>query len=289
MKDLRMDNSIANDVLKRYKENGNVFVPRNFTESTASYTRYAVYNIDINEEILNGMGTFHATQAAAFRPKGDVELPMDIQVIPKSARRLDLEVSQVHELSQVSLENKKPDPVIEELVEEGWYKPVQEKIDASYKKELAWILGRLVHQQPELQKILGWSDFNQLLSSNQHQVTMVGPLPIVNAPAHELETLWTVILGCKAITRLKDGKYTVVTMDEGLYNEAKTLQWAKTEEFKSGIVVLGGFHTQMTFTKVIGKHLRSGYTVQYCPQWLNCIVYPPQNLLRAILRATLQQ
>ena len=34
---LRMDNSIAN-VLVRYKENGNVFEPRNFTESKASYT-----------------------------------------------------------------------------------------------------------------------------------------------------------------------------------------------------------------------------------------------------------
>lgn len=116
---LRMDNSIANDVLVRYKENGNVFVPRNFTESTASYTRYAVDNIDINEETLSGMGTFHATQMTAFRRKGDDELPMDIRVIPKSARRLDLEVPQLHELSQVSLQNKKPEPVIEEPVEEG--------------------------------------------------------------------------------------------------------------------------------------------------------------------------
>ena len=91
---------------------------------------------------------------------------------------------------------------------------------------------------------------------------MVGSLPIVNAPAHEfetLETLWTVILRGKAMTRLRNEKYTctVVTMDEGLYNKAKMLQWAKMEEFKSVIVVLGGFHTQMTFTKVIGKYLES--------------------------------
>ena len=143
--------------------------------------------------------------------------------------------------------------MIEEPVEEAWYKPVEEKIDESYKKEFAWILCRLVHQQPELQKILGWSNFNQLLSSNQRQVTMVSPLPIVTAPAHEFETLWTAILRCKTMTRLRNGKYTVVTMDDGLYNKAKMLQWAKTEEFKSVIVVLEGFHTQMTFTKVIGS------------------------------------
>lgn len=59
---LRMDNSIAIDVLVRYKGNGNVFVPRNFTQSTASYTQYDVDNIYINEETLSSMGTFHATQ-----------------------------------------------------------------------------------------------------------------------------------------------------------------------------------------------------------------------------------
>ena len=43
---LRMDNTIANDVLERYRESGNVFVPRNFTGTTdpAGYTRFAVDN-----------------------------------------------------------------------------------------------------------------------------------------------------------------------------------------------------------------------------------------------------
>ena len=94
-----MDNSIANDDLVRYKENGNVFVPRNFTECTASYNRYAVDNIDINEETSSGVGTFHGTQVEASRRKGDDELPIDIRVIPKSTRRLDLEVPQLHDLS----------------------------------------------------------------------------------------------------------------------------------------------------------------------------------------------
>lgn len=55
-----MDNTLANDEVERYEENGNVFVPRNFPESsdTTSYTRNAVDNIDLNEETLSGMGTF---------------------------------------------------------------------------------------------------------------------------------------------------------------------------------------------------------------------------------------
>ena len=110
---LRMDNTIANDILERYRESGNKFVPRNFTGTTdpAGYTCFAVDNIDINEETLNGMGTFHATQVAAFRRKEEGETAMDIELSPKSERRLDVQVpSELHELTDLSLDNKKPEP-----------------------------------------------------------------------------------------------------------------------------------------------------------------------------------
>ena len=48
-----------------------------------------------------------------------------------------------------------------------------------------------------------------------------------------------------------------LAMDEGLNNKAKMLQWEKTEEFKNVIIILGGFRSQTTFTKVIGKYLES--------------------------------
>ena len=141
---LRMDNTIANDVLERYRESGNVFVPRNFTGTTnpAGYTRFAVDNIDINEETLNGMGTFHATQVAAFRRKEEGEPAMDIELSPKSERRLDVQVpSELHELTDLSLYNKKPEPQLQKTVVSEWCTPESNLIDESYKKDLAWILG----------------------------------------------------------------------------------------------------------------------------------------------------
>ena len=123
---LRMDKTLANDVLERYKENGNVFVPRNFAESSdlIRYIRYAVDNIDIKEETLSGMSTFHANQVAALRRKVDGERAMDIQVAPKSERHLDLQVpSELHELSEICLEKRKREPEIEGIVIEAWYQP----------------------------------------------------------------------------------------------------------------------------------------------------------------------
>lgn len=150
---------------------------------------------------------------------------------------------ELHELTNLSLDNKKPEPELQKTVVSEWYTPDSSLTDESHKKDLAWILGRLHEQQPELQSIPGLTGFNQLLLTEKPQVTVVGPLPIVNAPTHEFETLWTVILRCKAMTHLRNGKFTVITMDEGLYNKAKMLQWGKMQVLKDVIIVLEGFHT----------------------------------------------
>ena len=96
--------------------------------------------------------------------KGDLTVPSDF-----------------HELTDLSLDKRKPEPELQETVLSEWYTPDSSLIDESYKKDLAWILGRLHEQQPELQSIPGWTSFNQLLATEKPQVTVVGPLPIVNA------------------------------------------------------------------------------------------------------------
>ena len=110
----------------------------------AGYTRFAVHNIDINEETLSGMGTFHATQVAAFRRKEEGEPAVDIELSFKSERRLDLQVPlELRELTDLSLDNKKPEPELQNTVLSEVYTPDSSLIDESYKKDLAWMLGPL--------------------------------------------------------------------------------------------------------------------------------------------------
>jgi hypothetical protein len=152
---MRMDNTIANDVLERYNENGKVFVPRNFTGASGeSYTRYDVDNIDINEEMLSGMGTFHATQFAALRRMEEGEPKMKVQITPRTGKQLNLDVpSELHELKEVEIEISKPETVIQGTVLTEWYSPDQLKMDESLEKDLAWILTRLVQLHPDVQQI----------------------------------------------------------------------------------------------------------------------------------------
>ena len=95
----------------------------------------------------------------------------------------------------------------------------------------------LVQQRPEFQHVPGWPGFNQLMSKNDPQPTIIDPLPIVNAAA---QTLWTVTLKCQAITKLTHGRYSNITLDEALKSKAKIMQWTKTDECKNLVIIHAG-------------------------------------------------
>ena len=100
-----------------------------------------------------------------------------------------------------------------------------------------------------------WTGFNQLSTRDCQEVTRLGYLPVINAPAHEKDTLWTVILRCLQLSQvLNPGQSTVLTLDEQLYAKAKELQWENSEICRGLFLRLGSFHITKNFMSVIGKH-----------------------------------
>ena len=61
----RITTSIAEKELSRWAENNNTYIPKNLVQSR--FTQFAADNFDIVEETLDGKGTFHVTQMAAFQ------------------------------------------------------------------------------------------------------------------------------------------------------------------------------------------------------------------------------
>lgn len=123
----------------------------------------------------------------------------------------------------------------------------------SKSQDLAWVICRL--QNTDDQVVPSWSGFNHLMSKSDHPKTVAGMMPIINSPAHDYDTLWTVLQNCQKMTKKLGQRYTVVTFDEQLYCKAKMLQWHHQNECKDIVILLGGFHVLMNFSKVIGKHL----------------------------------
>ncbi len=120
-------------------------------------------------------------------------------------------------------------------------------------KDIGWLLSRY-HSTPD-QSIPAWTGFNQLTLTDDSEISKVGHLPVINAPAHEQDTLWTVIHRCLEITEiLNPGQSVVVTLDEQLYSKAKELLWEHPELNKRVFLRLGSFHIAKNFMKSIGQH-----------------------------------
>ena len=97
-----------------------------------------------------------------------------------------------------------------------------------------------------------WTGFNQFTVTNTEKVSSVGYVPIINAPAHESDTLWTVINRCMQIAQeLNPGQSRLVTFDE---SKAKALQWENPEFCGKILLSLGSFNIAKSFVKAIGQH-----------------------------------
>ena len=249
---LRSDTAIANDAISRFNRHGHV-VPRNFEgKQMPGYIRFANDNIDINEETLSGKGTFHASQTAAFLTPADETHEEELKI-----ERGTLQSIQVPDyflsLKESAIGTTKPEPVFMSEVSMG---PLTKDHDMGVyadTKDIAWFLCRNVDRNN--QKIPMWSGFNQQISTERAPQTEIGRLPIINFPAHEYDTIRTVIQNCIGMTKAAGQRHTLITFDEQLYCKAKLLQWHRPRECENLIIMLGGFHTQMNFVKVIGHFM----------------------------------
>ena len=80
-------------------------------------------------------------------------------------------------------------------------------------------------------------------------------VPIVLSPAHEYQTMNTVVKRCKYISETLGQKYVVITVDEQLYSRLMELKRSRNYELL--IPRLGGLHMSMNFMKAIGQQFQS--------------------------------
>ena len=251
---LHVDTSLVNSLLDAYEANEKLVIPANIAHlKLPGYIRFANDNIDINEETLDGKGTFHASQSAIFvRPDTtNDEASMQVEFSRKS-RKIPQELQ---ELKQAGIGSQQPEPLFWKDLNINLFKPQEDTRYLAVVRDAVWLICKTLNDQE--QHIPAWTGFNQTLDekSKDVPVTIIGHLPIINAPAHDYDVLWTVMARCMDITRHLGQEFCVLTLDLQLYSKAKLLQWFKMNECENMILMLGGFHTQMNFAKVIGKHM----------------------------------
>ncbi len=134
-------------------------------------------------------------------------------------------------------------------------------------------------EQVERSGIPVWSGYKSLISDNLH-VTRVSTPPLIAAPAHEWNTLLTVLMQAQAINTKVVGpnRKTVISLDMGLYQPAKKLQMHRSD-LDHIILRPGELHIVMALLRTIGSFIdNSG--IDLC--WTESELYGPSTVRQII-------
>ena len=124
-----------------------------------------------------------------------------------------------------------------------------------------------------------WSGFNSLVSDAMPG-TRIGTPPLIAAPAHEWQTLLTVLMQAQNITTKVVGptRKTVISLDMGLYQPAMKLQMAR-QDLKHIIFRPGELHIVMAQLRTIGAFMENS-GLDLC--WIESELYGPTTVKQII-------
>ena len=120
-----------------------------------------------------------------------------------------------------------------------------------------------------------WTELHRLTYIDNSSTSITTFCLNLPAPAHEYETLWTVIIRCNLISQHRGQPWTIIIFDEALCSNATELLWDKPEESNAIILRLGGIHSSMAYLAAVGKHF-SGSGVEDC--WMESGIYSQKTL-----------
>lgn len=246
---LSVDTALAEQTLVSLDEETGATIPENLVKGR--FVHFSTDNIDILDASLDGKNTFHGTQVTAWQ-RGPPSQSHTLESITPSKHKLDVPES-VTNITPPSKPVQKPEPKFDKEVKLEWFSKTDESdpsVLSAQAKDLLFNVRR--HADDPLK---GWSQWNQERSKIDPPCTTVGFLPLVLNPAHEYDTLNTVVLRCKHIANSLGQRYVVISADEQLYSRLMELKWSQDYDFL--IPRLPSLHGALNFLKVFGQHLES--------------------------------
>ncbi|CAB3991622.1 Hypothetical predicted protein [Paramuricea clavata] len=248
--------SNAESVLNTLDEKSGTVIPPNLVQG--NFVHFSADNIHILDETLDGKNTFHATQIAAWQRGAENSSLLD-GVNPSKKRSLNIPESMDKIETIVA---RKINPVFIKAVMTTWYDQAKDKKECKQAAKATDLAFNMLRSEGVIRS--GWTEFNQSLSRGEvgdkfvHEVTKVGYMPIIQAPAHEMamDTLYTVVKKCMHVATVLGQQYTIITVDQALYCKLVELKWAIPEYREKLVVQIGGLHISMCFLKTIGDHMK---------------------------------
>ena len=254
----RMDTSIANDILLKFDENNNTYIPDGLVPyEPGRLILGSADNIDVNESTVSGQGTFHCTQWNAWQ-RGPPPPRTPVQRLHGREKTLRKEtVEKLHDIDPPKLPiGTRVEPRIpnaSSIEPNDWFKS-SPCMKAATRINHVWVISRM--DTSNGRDVPPWAAFNECVSTVDSPLTTVGMAPILNATADEYGTITTIINRFIQLSRYLGQRHAIVFFDQPLYAKAKEIVWA-SEEYSNVVVLLGGLHITFNFLRAIGQQMEN--------------------------------
>lgn len=178
---LKLDTVLAKNTLQSMGHDGAV-VPQNLVKGR--FVHFSADNVDINECTLDGKGTFHATQVAAWQrgpPEGDLLSRIDIF----STGPLDIPRS-MNDIIPTTNRGITEHPYSGVLAASCFTQPPEQcpAAQKAHATDMAYFLSRASHKP-----MPSWTFYNQEATTVNSQKTTIGYLPIIQPSSNEC-SMW---------------------------------------------------------------------------------------------------
>lgn len=238
-------------------------LPSNIEAGT--FAQSAADNVDYMQDTVDGKGSVHVMSMAFYQggfPLKPKELTREVSASKTRRRALQSAETKFYELPFVS---KTPAPSIVKKAKKEFFEKCRLEREKIQGLNRVWIFTRntptrllevQIEQGQSHQRIPGWTGFHAIVSVHHSQPSRIGFPPMIPAPVSQLNTVYTCLKGLeKTFRESLQQENCVVTFDEGIYCDAKRIQWAVSPELDNVIIRMGGFHRAKNFISLIGKRM----------------------------------
>ncbi|KYN50525.1 hypothetical protein ALC57_00165 [Trachymyrmex cornetzi] len=225
--------------------------PEQFQINGDRFVQFIFDNADHNVNTLDGRNTFHAmggimcvTPSSAFSAAKTIQRLKNIPSAETIGKFGFIDVMQFEKKNSAGLQS-----IIVENVDGENYRP----IDLTF-TDILWLYSK--NKNPNATP--GWNGFMQNIKhSDDYATSKILPLPFVNAPPSDMNTIFTVLIEASRRTMAENQEVCVVTFDQPLYYKAKDIITSidpRNDPYNLRFIFvrLGGFHMLMSFLGSIG-------------------------------------
>ena len=249
---LRLESSIASSLLETNMASG-YYIPSNIAKNKFIY--FAADNCDFNEDTIDGKNTLHATAMVAFQEFSENEMHNHCF---NFNHNYPFKIPETFGKLSVCNMPQKSQPTCN--IYENFSCSNTDCAITLYAKisNFLWFLCHCKTNSNYATSIPLWSTYNSLTSNDDRPLTQVHMMPLINAPAHEWNTLMTILKQAYHITQsVNNNQKTIITFDMQLYEKVIKMQMLKKPDLDNFIFRVGELHVVINALRALGTSIEN--------------------------------